>query len=108
MLNSSKIDQILVYPQDSSMLRINDKKGRDLKEIRVNLDRNKPVGIYTYESCISLDNETYIYFDSLESERFFIQELHFILETVNNVDMKRRSTTDEICVSYQEVLEGKK
>lgn len=98
----------LRYPKDASMERLLDKDGREVNELMLLLNRSldQPLMIYTFPTSISINNDWFVYFKSAEEERFFVQELHFLLEEVNGVEAKIRRSSHEVEVTYQQVLEG--
>ncbi len=110
MLNFVKEPIFVRFPKEESMIKITDATGRELPQILLNLRREvkNPLSIYTYPKAISLDNQIYIHFKTEEGERFFIQELHFLLEQVNNVSPEYRVANHQIESTYKEVLKGRK
>ena len=98
----------LKYPKDNSMKLLVDSKGKPLESIHIRLDQdpNHPLMIYTYPTSISLANEIYITFHSDVEERFFIQEIYFLLEEVNLIPTEARMSNPALELTYEQVLKG--
>jgi len=82
------------------------KNGSNIPYIFLNLRRGEtdPLTIYTYPKSISLDDEIFIQFKNEEAETFFIRELNFLLESINELPVEYRNVSHDVEITYEQAI----